>query len=43
MSNFLDSSKQEAIEMLLFSNAFSGELGQKVRALLELPDALGEK
>lgn len=40
LSNFLDSSKQEAIEMLLFGNAFSGELGQKVRALLALPDAL---
>ena len=40
MSNFMDSTKQEAIDMLLISNAYSEELGQKTRALLELKDAL---
>ncbi|XP_031549964.1 synaptojanin-1-like [Actinia tenebrosa] len=33
-SNFLDGSKQEAIDMLLLGNTFSGELGERARALL---------
>ncbi len=41
VSNFMDSAKQEAIDMLLVSNAYSGELGQKSRALLSVKDALG--
>ena len=28
--------------MLLFGNAYSGELGQRAKALLSLRDALGE-
>ena len=41
-NNFLDSNKQEAIDMLLFNNAFSGELGQKTRAFLERADVFGK-
>lgn len=33
-SNFLDGSKQEAIDMLLLGNTFSGDLGERARALL---------
>jgi hypothetical protein len=38
----MDSNKQDAIDMLLFNNAFSGELGQKARALLERADIFGK-
>lgn len=41
VSNFMDSAKQEAIDLLLVSNAYSGELGQRTRALLSAKDALG--
>ena len=34
-SNFLDSNKQEAIDMLLLGNAYSGELGRHSKAFLE--------
>lgn len=34
-SNFLDSNKQEAIDMLLLGTAYSGELGLHSKALLE--------
>ena len=40
-NNFLDSSKQLAIDKLLFSNVYGGEIGQETRALLEMDDALG--
>ena len=40
-NNFMDANKQEAIDMLLLSNGYTGELGQKARALLEPADALG--
>ncbi|XP_032229504.2 synaptojanin-1 [Nematostella vectensis] len=33
-SNFLDGSKQEAIDLLLLGNTFVGELGERARALL---------
>ena len=42
-NNFMDSNKQEAINMLLLSNAYSGELGHKSRALLDQSDALSSK
>ena len=38
----MDSNKQDAIDMLLFNNAFSGELGQKARAFLERADVFGK-
>ena len=38
-SKFNDSSKQEAINKLLFSHAFEGELGRQTRALLSPTDA----
>ena len=41
-NNFMDNTKQEAIDMLLFNNAFSGELGQKARSFLERADAFGK-
>ena len=41
-NNFMDSTKQDAIDMLLFNNAFSGELGQKARAFLEKADIYGK-
>ena len=41
-NNFMDNTKQEAIDMLLFNNAFSGDLGQKARALLERADVFGK-
>lgn len=34
VNNFLDGSKQEAIDMLLLGNPFVGELGERARALL---------
>ena len=34
VNNFLDGSKQEAIDMLLLGNTFVGELGERARALL---------
>ena len=40
VNNFLDKSKNEAIEMLLSCNARSGELGQKAVALLDNADVL---
>lgn len=42
LNNFMDKSKNEAIEMLLSCNAHSGDLGQKAVALLENEDILGE-
>ena len=39
-NNFFDSSKQEAIELLLWSNVFNNELGHVTRALLSPDDAL---
>ena len=39
-NNFLDSNKQEAIDILLL-NSYVGELGWKTRALLSPLDALG--
>ena len=42
LNNFLDKSKNEAIEMLLLCNARSGDLGQKAVALLDSADILGE-
>ena len=42
LNNFMDKSKNEAIEMLLSCNARSGDLGQKAVALLENEDILGE-
>jgi len=39
-NNFFDSSKQEAIELLLWSNVFNDELGHVTRALLSPDDAL---
>ena len=41
LNNFLDKAKNEAIEMLLFCSAQSGDLGQKAIALLEKRDVLG--
>ena len=41
-NNFLDKSKNEAIEMLLLCNARSGEIGQKAVALLDSADVLGK-
>ena len=41
LNNFLDKAKNEAIDMLLFGNAHSGELGQRAVALLEKEDVLG--
>lgn len=38
----MDSNKQDAIDMLLFNNAFSGDLGQKARAFLERADVFGK-
>ena len=43
LNNFLDNTKQEAIDMLLHSNSYSGELGLKAKALLDATDALGER
>ncbi|XP_065175283.1 synaptojanin-1-like [Sycon ciliatum] len=40
-NNFLDGSKQEAIDILLTGNAFVGDLGGRARALLAREDALG--
>jgi len=40
LNNFMDNTKQEAIDMLLVSNAYSGELGQRAKMLLEASDAL---
>ena len=42
LNNFLDKSKHEAIEMLLYCNARSGDLGQKAVALLDNADLLGK-
>ena len=42
LNNFLDKSKNEAIEMLLSCNARSGDLGQKAVALLDSTDILGQ-
>ena len=42
LNNFLDKSKNEAIEMLLYCNARSGDLGQKAVALLDNTDVLGK-
>ena len=42
LNNFLDKSKNEAMEMLLSCNAHSGELGQKAVALLDRADVLGK-
>lgn len=42
LNNFMDKSKNEAIEMLLFGNARSGDLGQKAVALLDNTDVLGQ-
>lgn len=39
----MDNTKQEAIDMLLHSNSYSGELGLKAKALLDPTDALGEE
>ncbi len=41
-NNFMDSNKQEAIDMLLLGNVYSGSLGQKTRALLDQSDAFSE-
>ena len=41
LNNFMDKSKHEAIEMLLYCNARSGDLGQKAVALLDNTDLLG--
>ena len=38
-NNFFDSSKQEAIELLLWSNVFNDDLGHVTRALLTPGDA----
>ena len=38
----MDNTKQEAIDMLLFNNAFSGDLGQKARSFLERGDVFGK-
>ena len=43
LNNFMDNTKQEAIDMLLHSNSYSGELGLKAKALLDPTDALGEE
>ena len=43
LNNFMDNTKQEAIDMLLHSNSYSGELGLKAKALLDAADALGER
>ena len=43
LNNFMDNTKQEAIDMLLHSNSYSGELGLKAKALLDATDALGER
>ena len=42
VNNFLDGTKQDAIEMLLLGNAYAGDLGQKVKALLDPVDTFGE-
>ena len=42
VNNFLDGTKQDAIEMLLLGNAYTGDLGQKVKALLDPVDTFGE-
>ena len=34
MNNFLDGSKQEAIDILLLGNTFIGSVGERARALL---------
>ncbi len=39
-NNFMDSSKQEAIDVLLL-NGYQGELGWRTRALLSSADSLG--
>ena len=41
-NNFLDGSKQEAIDMLLTGNAFAGKLGARCRELLSRQDVHGE-
>lgn len=40
-NNFLDASKQEAIDMLLL-NGYMGELGWRTKALLSPMEALGK-
>lgn len=42
LNNFMDGDKQEAIDMLLLGNVYSGDLGQKTRALLDQSDAFSE-
>ena len=39
----MDGSKQEAIDMLLLGNSYSGELGLHSKALLEKTELLGMK
>ena len=41
-NNFLDSSKQEAIDVLLIGNTLRGELADKARALLTTRSLHGE-
>ncbi len=41
-NNFMDSNKQEAIDMLLLGNVYSGDLGLKTRALLDQSDAFSK-
>ena len=40
-NNFMDSTKQEAIDVLLLSNECCGELGLRSKALLDKTDQLG--
>ena len=42
-NNFFDSSKQEAIELLLWSNVFNDELGHVTRALLPSNDTFSPR
>lgn len=42
-SNFFDSSKQEAIELLLWSNVFNDDLGHVTRALLPSTDVFSTR
>lgn len=37
----MDGNKQEAIDMLLLGNSYSGELGLRSKALLEKTELLG--
>ena len=41
-SNFMDSNKQEAIDMLLLGNAYSGELGLQCKAFLSKAELLSK-